>query len=236
MYGVMISNRGGRESNEDAIGKCRIGSVQCFALADGMGGHENGETASKLAVNTIIECFKAQPEISKDVVFAYLEAAQNVISEQRSIQKNNMGTTAAVLVTDGVDAVWAHCGDSRIYRLKGSLIQEVTDDHSVAFASFAAGEIKYSDIRYSPDQNRLIHSLGDGKSFKAAVSDVVKLPKKSSFLLCTDGFWEYVTEDFIEKSRKRTSGAREWLTEMTAELKRNAPENSDNYSAIAVNI
>lgn len=233
-----VSSAGGRENNEDCIGKATSNGKFCFALADGMGGHEGGELAADLAVKTVLRCFKAQPGISPELMYAYLEAAQNVIIETRreSMQNKNMGTTIAVLVTDGEHAIWAHCGDSRIYRLHKKLIQEVTDDHSVAFASFMAGEIRYSEIRYSPDQNKLLRSLSDGEKFKPDISNIVALPPKSSFLLCSDGFWEYVDEDFLEKSRKKSGSPREWLVKMIKERNRNAPPDSDNYSAIAVYI
>lgn len=237
MIGAVISNKGGREHNEDAVGRLRVGAKQCFVLADGIGGHGCGEVASKIAVDTVLECFKAQPGMTQELVYAYLEAAQNAIAEERKtdVHRSHMGTTITVLITDGVYAIWAHCGDSRIYRLKRHLIQEISDDHSVAFSSFAAGEIKYSQIRYSPDQNKLLRSLG-GDNFKPDVSRLLKLPAKSSFLLCSDGLWEYVTEDFMEKARKKSAVPRTWLEMMMKERRRNAPRDADNYSAIAVYI
>lgn len=235
MNGAMISKKGGRESNEDYIGRIAVKGMHCYVLADGIGGQSGGETASEIAVNTILECFKAQPGMSKDLVYAYLEAAQNAIAEARraAAGKRQMGTTVVMLITDGEYAVWAHCGDSRIYRLKKSRIYEVSEDHSVAFSSFLSGEIKYSEIRYSPDQNKLLRALG-GESFRPDITDPVKLPKNSSFLLCSDGFWEYVNEDFMEKSRKKSQSPRQWLEAMLREYKRNAPSDADNYSAMIV--
>lgn len=237
MITAIVSNRGGRSNNEDAVGRLRIGSMLCYVLADGLGGHENGEIASKLAVDTILECFKVQPGMTKELVYAYLEAAHHAVIEKRRTDFHgmHMGTTIAVLITDGERAIWGHCGDSRIYRLKKHLIQEVSDDHSVAFSVFAAGEIQYSQIRYSPDQNKLLRSLG-GESFRPDISEVIKLPSKTSFLLCSDGFWEYVTEDFMENTRKKADTPKLWLKEMLNERRRNAPPDADNYSAIAVYI
>lgn len=232
----VISETGGRKNNEDAVGRLRANGKYCFVLADGIGGQDSGDVASELAVQTVLNCFKAQPDISPELMYAYLEAAQNAIIEERAAntRRKNMGTTITVLITDGSHAIWAHCGDSRIYRLKKHLIQEITDDHSVAFMSFMAGEIRYKDIRINPDQNKLLRSLSDGQKFKPDISDIVKLPSKTSFLLCSDGFWEYVDEDFMEVSRKKTSTPRAWLDAMLEERKRNAPSDADNYSAIAV--
>lgn len=233
---AVTTNKGGRENNEDSVGRLKINEKYCFVLADGMGGHEHGEIASELAVDTVLECFKSHPGISAELMYSYLEAAQNTIIEKRNSDPNycNMGTTITALITDGRKAIWAHCGDSRIYRLQKHLIQEVTEDHSVAFMSFLAKEIRYSQIRFSPDQNKLLHSLSSGQTFKPQISDIVALPPKSSFLLCSDGFWEYVDEDFMEKTRKKSHTPREWLSVMLNERKRNAPPNADNYSAITI--
>ncbi len=232
----IVSEKGGRSNNEDAVRGRRKNETYCFVLADGIGGQDCGEVASELAVNTILDCFKLQPDISSDTLYAYLEAAQHAIAEERAEDpsKRKMGTTAAVLVTDGKTAVWAHCGDSRLYRFRKNKIQEVTDDHSVAFASYLAGEIKYSDIRRSPDQNKLLRSLGSDSKFRPDVSEPLKLPSKSVFLLCSDGLWEYVDEDFMEHSLKKSSSPHDWIMRMLAERKKNAPPDADNYSAIAV--
>lgn len=231
-----ISKKGGREVNEDAVGMQQQNGIYCFMLADGLGGHGGGDVASELALRTINECFMAQADISYDIMYAYLEAAQHAITEKRaeSAEFANIATTITVLLTDGVRAIWGHCGDSRIYRFKKHRIQEVTDDQSVAFTSFLAGDIKYSQIRYSPDQNKLLHSLSDGKKFKPIVSRITRLDKDSAFLMCSDGLWEYVTEKFMEKTRKKSLTPKEWLKLMLDERKRVAPPDADNYSAIAI--
>lgn len=233
---ALVSGKGGREINEDYIGRLKKNGMYCFVLADGLGGQEGGENASEIAANTILKCFDAQADMSGDIMYAYLEAAQNAISEKRNENPRlrKMGTTVVTLITDKNRAIWAHCGDSRLYRFKKHLIQEVTDDHSVAFASFLAGEIEYDDIRTSPDQNKLLRTIGDSAKFRPDISEVVKLEKKSSFLMCSDGFWEYVDEDYMEYSRKHSSTPKEWLQYMLDERKRNAPQNADNYSAIAI--
>ena len=79
MNTARISSKGGREKNEDAIGRLRKDGMYCFVLADGLGGQGGGETASSIAVKTILECFDAHAEVSKEIIYAYLEAAQNAI-------------------------------------------------------------------------------------------------------------------------------------------------------------
>ncbi len=235
---MVVSDKGGRTVNEDAVGHKQKGNTYCFVLADGLGGHGCGDVASKLAVDTILECFDAQPEISKDMAYSYLEAAQNALIDARNSnpQYSNMGTTITLLITDGTTAVWGHCGDSRIYRIKKNKIQEITNDHSVAFASFLANEIRYSDIRTSPDQNKLLRTLSNGSKFIPDISDAIVLPKNSVFLMCSDGFWEYVDEDFIEKSLRKNSSAKDWMNSMIEQRNKLAPSDADNFSAVAVMI
>lgn len=236
MKEAKLTNRGGREKNEDAIGSFAQNGIYCAVLADGLGGHGGGEVASKMAVDIVLECFKAQSEVSEEIMYAYLEAAQNAIIEEREISPEwrTMATTAAVLVTDGKKAVVAHCGDSRIYRFKKDKIQEITDDHSVAFASFKAGDINFDQIRTSPDQNKLTRTLSNGEKFKPEISTIKKLPNNTVFLMCSDGLWEYVDEDFMEYSLKNCTGPKDWLRLLLDQRQKNAPYDADNYSAIAI--
>ena len=236
MHIARISGKGGREKNEDAIGRLRKNGMYCFVLADGLGGQGSGEVASALAVKTVLECFDAHAEVSEEIIYAYIEAAQNAIIEARleNPRYADMGTTITVLLTDEKNAVWAHCGDSRIYRFRKNKIQEITDDHSVAFASFLAKEISYNEIRTSPDQNRLLRSLSDGSKFRPDISELIKVDKKTAFLMCSDGFWEYVDEDYMEYTIKKARSPKEWLEDMLDERARLAPPDADNFSAIVV--
>ena len=231
-----VSEKGGRDKNEDAFNVIKRNGIYCFVLADGLGGHGSGEVASRIAVDTVLKCFAAQTEISADMLYSYIEAAQNAILEARNASPENadMATTITVLISDGEKAIWAHCGDSRIYRFRKHLIQEVTDDHSVAFVSFMAGEISYDEIRVSPDQNKLLRTLSDGNKFRPDITGPVEVDKHTKFLLCSDGLWEYVHEDYMEKTMKKSATPKKWLDKLIEERNSKAPYNSDNYSAIAV--
>ncbi len=231
-----LCEKGGREKNEDSVRCVKRDGIYCFLLADGLGGQGSGEVASDLALRTIADCFCTQAEISADIMYSYLEAGQNAIAEGRaaSIANADMATTVTALVTDGKTALWAHCGDSRIYRIQKNLIQEVTDDHSVAFASFTAGDISYDEIRTSPDQNKLIRCLSDGSKFRPDIYGPIKVDQNTKFLMCSDGLWEYTDENFMEKSLKKCSTPRQWLDRLSVQRARLAPVDADNYSAIAV--
>ena len=147
-----------------------------------------------------------------------------------------MSSTIVALVTDGEKAVWAHSGDSRLYYISKKRISQNTDDHSIAFRDFKEGIITFDEIRTSPNQNKLLSSISDIDDLNFDVSEVIDLKKGDAFVLCTDGFWEYVYEDDIEKSFAKTKSPKEWLEKMLESLHENEKENNDNYSAIAVEV
>lgn len=237
MVAALLTNKGGRENNEDYIRRATSGDIKCFVVADGLGGHKCGEVASEIVAETIVEKFAENPEISENAIRSYLTEAVKVLEINRNCneERKNMATTVVVLVTDGKTAVWAHIGDSRLYRLRKKKIYEITSDHSAAFVSYELGDIEFDDIRTSPDQSRLLKSMSTVEKFRPEISPVIKIDKHTSFLLCTDGFWEYVYEDEIEKALRRAEGPGEWLAKMEKILvARTENMENDNYSAIAV--
>lgn len=236
MRAVSVTNRGGRENNEDFLRHAQSGNLWCFVLCDGLGGHEGGEVASKLVAETICKEFSRAPELSETAAQAYIKAACDALIRMRAekIELYDMSTTAALLLTDGEKAVWAHIGDSRVYYLEQGEISLITDDHSVAFLEFESGIITYDEIRKSPNQNKLLRCVGGASGADADVSGVVPVKSGDAFLLCSDGFWEYVNESDIEKQLSEASSPQEWLEKMLAVLHENENDGNDNYSAIAV--
>lgn len=231
-----VSDKGGRINNEDFLGHAAIGTIHCFVLCDGLGGHSSGETASELAVQTILAEFKKSPEISKKSIQSYISAANTAIYERQSGSSilRGMATTASVLLTDGKKAVWGNIGDTRLYRFSLGKIAEVTEDHSVAFMDFKKGKYEYKDIRTSPDQNKLTKSLGTLPDIDPDISEVIKINGTTSFLICTDGFWEYVNEAEMEKLHMTTLSSKAWLEKMLEIIAKKAPSDHDNLSAIAI--
>ncbi|MGN0162751.1 MAG: PP2C family protein-serine/threonine phosphatase [Candidatus Ornithomonoglobus sp.] len=225
---ALISRPGG---NNDCVGCQEKDGLRCFVIADGGGELGGGRYASATAANGLLAEFMEKPDISYDFMYDYMDAAQDALISDPDFPKG-LSTTIAALVTDGEQAVWAHCGDSRIYSFKKNRIQTVTDDQTEAFEAFWDGKIKYDEIR-GEDRN-LKNYLSDGSSFKPDVQPVKRLPKNSVFLMCTDGLWQYVSEGFMEKSLKKSAAPKEWLQALLKERRANAPEDSDDYSAIAV--
>lgn len=231
-----VSEKGGRVNNEDYLGHESEGVKHCFVLCDGLGGHSSGETASELAVSTILKEFKAFPEVSADAVRRYISSANEAIygRQKSSSILRGMATTAAVLLTDGKKSAWGNVGDTRIYRFSLGRIAEVTEDHSMAFEEFRRGMIEYKDIRTSPHQNKLLRSLGAMPEVLPDVSETAGINGAASFLMCTDGFWEYVMENEMEKFHMMTLSSKAWLEKMLSALEKRVPPDNDNFSAVAV--
>ena len=236
MRAVSLTNRGGRKNNEDYVGYANSDKLWCFVVCDGLGGQSFGEVASEIVCETVCKSFKKAPELSGKALYRYIEKAASVLGEERECTKSNMSSTIVALVTDGEKAVWAHSGDSRLYYISKKRISQITDDHSIAFRDFKEGIITFDEIRTSPNQNKLLSSISDIDDLNFDVSKVIELKKGDAFVLCTDGFWEYVYEDDIEKSFAKTKSPKEWLEKMLESLHENEKENNDNYSAITVEV
>lgn len=230
-----ITKKGGRSCNEDAYGEARAKGVFCAVVADGLGGHTGGAIASKMAVNTILERFKENPEFSADALRQYIMAASDAIAHHAAHDPENvyMSSTVVVLLQKGGRAIWANVGDSRLYRFHDADIAEVTEDHSLAFLDFMSGIIEYDDIRNSENQNKLTSALGIGLR-DMNISKPVRVDSSTAFLLCTDGWWEYVPDEDMENILRQSATTRQWLERMMELREANAPEGSDNYTAVAI--
>ncbi len=233
----LLSRHGGRRTNQDFCDYRTASGATCWVIADGLGGHAGGEVASRLAGEHILESFRADPAISRDRLTGWLESANRALHEtqQSKPELHGMRTTVVVLVSDGQGALWAHLGDSRLYHFRAGAVHCQTRDHSVPQAMAAAGEITSAEIRFHVDRNRLLRSLGDPARFRPAVRDGAEpIEGGDAFLLCTDGFWELVTEEEMmgELAGSRTPG--EWLAAMERRVRAAMSGEDDNYSAIAV--
>lgn len=237
MLVTWVSRKGGRKVNEDAVGKVKANNILCVAVADGLGGHTGGQIASRLAVDTILNQFCTNPEFTREALEKYIRCASNAITEtaKQNPEFIYMSSTVAVVLIKGRRAIWGNVGDSRIYRLRNNKVIEVSEDHSLAFLDFMNGDIEYDDIRASENQNKLTSALGIAMD-DINISDIINIDSHTAFLLCTDGWWEYVNEDNMEYTLSNADTSNDWLTAMLEIREATAPENSDNYTAAAIMI
>ena len=235
---TLISEIGNREHNEDDAKIAQLGEMYCFVLCDGLGGHGKGDVASQLVTNSMVQYFNEHPEVSPETIGNMFTFAQNALMQEieKIHLKNSMKTTAVVLLTDNEKAIWAHIGDSRLYVYPKNKIVLRTLDHSVPQMLVSSGDIKEKEIRNHPDRNRLLRVMGvPWKRQEYEISEIRSLSECQAFLLCSDGFWEYITEKMMCKYLKKSHDSSEWLSLMLQEVQKNGTSvEMDNHTAIAV--
>ena len=228
------TNQGGREVNEDCC--CLIIQNQrlCAAVADGLGGHGGGDVASSTAVDVVCEEWRRVQTVEREHLSSWFSEANAAIyaKHQDGLQ---MKTTLAVMICEETKVQLAHVGDTRIYHFIDGRMQSMTFDHSVSQLAVLAGEITQEQIRNHADRNRLIRSLGKKDEVEVELSESIDVSDgRHAFLLCTDGFWEYVLEEEMERLLCKAKHPDEWLDEMVKLLKKKASKGNDNYTAVAV--
>ncbi len=235
-----ISEIGDKEKNEDAV-RVFINqplSTYGFVLADGLGGHGNGDVASAF----VTECVGAVIENTDTIGETFLEECFEVSQELLLDEKERIGmpsikTTMVLMLLSDETVGWGHVGDSRLYHFRGGKQLSRTLDHSVPQMLALSGKIKEREIRHHSDRNRLLRAMGEEWDFPAFEIDTQAQPikKGDTFLLCSDGFWEWIDEKTISKILKKDLSAFNALQEMCTEVKRNGANTvMDNYSAILI--
>ena len=234
----ILSSSGEREYNEDYAKAAWNNGAYCFVLADGLGGHGGGAEASKLVAEHIIGDFKENGEVSEDYLKKCFEESQDTLlkEQERTNRIFEMKTTLVILLADEHTFRWGHIGDSRLYYFKDRKLVQRTFDHSVPQMLVAAGEIDEGQIRGHADRNRLLRVMGtEWESPRYQLAEHRERTKNEAFLLCTDGFWEWVLEKEMQAFLKRAKTPGEWLKKMEREIKKNGlGKGMDNYTAIAV--
>lgn len=235
----VLSDRGGRDRNEDAYGVWSSDGGCFCVVSDGAGGHAGGDTASKLAVRTILATFQDHPVSSASAVESALGAAHAALIEQQAAhpQLQAMRATATVLAVDILrhTAAWGHVGDTRLYGFRNRRVVAQTKDHSIVQKMVDAGFVAPDALRESAQRSRLFAALGHAECHAPTVGEsAYPLAAGDAFLLCTDGFWEHIDEAAMERSLATAASAADWLRTMEQEVVAAAGPDQDNFSALAV--
>ena len=236
MQYAIFSKEGNREYNEDCVMYRQDNNRFCFVLADGLGGHGKGEIASKCVCESVLEDFENRSE-EFNLERAIQNAQVKLLNCQQVINcDTGMKTTIIILYIEEEIAQWAHIGDSRLYMWNRWRMLDRTYDHSVPQMLVYAKELKEKEIRFHEDRNRLLRAMGNANdNLKADISEKKKCKKGQAFLLCSDGFWEYIDEKKMWAYYVSSKSPEEWLKKMEKTICENGKgSNMDNYSAIAV--
>lgn len=226
------SDIGGRSCNEDSVRIVTKGADKaCILIADGLGGHGGGALASGAAADTICTMWqKAQPGVDMECMVQC--AHQSVVKLQTT--QCSMKSTVVVLSLDKDFAEWAHVGDSRLYYFHNKTLSFQSRDHSASQIAVMLGDITPDQIRFHADRNRVLRALGQDCDLLVETRDQPLLPGHHAFLLCTDGFWEYVLENEMEEDLRTSADPEEWIAKMRNRLSKRIPKDNDNNSAAAV--
>lgn len=233
-YTAQCSLKGSRPCNEDTVLSTETPKGFLAVVADGLGGHGGGNIASRVAAETLQAGFLANPRVSREVLQAVFDRANRAVLEQQTPQ-TRMQSTVVSLFYDGECLAFAHAGDSRLYHfLDGRLVCQ-TMDHSVTQMAALAGEISTKEIRFHEDRNRVLRTLGGEEPVRVELKiETYRVSSRDAFLLCTDGFWEYVWEDEMAVDLSKSAGPEEWLTYMIARIGGRMNGKNDNFSAVAL--
>ena len=198
------SDAGTRSHNEDAVGSEQVtgrdGVVGTLVVvADGMGGHADGDVAATVALRAILSTYRAGQDADPAVALSRaLETADRAI---RSIAasdpaKRSMGATvvSAIARPDGVAV--AHIGDCRAYRLHNGVLEQLTTDHSWVAELIAAGVLTEEEAEDSSHRHVVTRALGRDP-IAAPTLGRVHLAPGDVLLLCSDGLWDALSEEMI---------------------------------------
>jgi len=233
------SHIGGRKSNQDRMGYSFTRDALLLVLADGMGGHIQGDVAATIAVQTIATLFQqnAHPYIKKPERFLEESffAAHHEIHRYRAA--NNLPetprTTIVACLIQHNNAFWAHCGDSRLYWMRNGQILSRTRDHSRIETLIAQGKVAASERSTHPERNRLFNCLGAMNKPIVEISRRASLQPGDVILLCSDGLWSVLPDPLLTQTLYSNTIVRA-VPELVSSANEIAGKTGDNVTALAM--
>lgn len=212
------------ESNDDFR---RLGRLAI--VADGMGGYEGGQEASRLAVETIRAIYEGTPDgnLQHTLLGAFTAAHGNI---QRYAEEHpefhGMGTTCTALSLVGSELRFAHIGDSRLYHDHAGTISRLTRDHSYVGRLVESGIVRSEDAESHPQRHILTAALGSGRElFPDSPPQPLVLELGDTLILCTDGLWSLVSEQELANVVRANTPGESCLALVKMALERGGPDN-----------
>lgn len=218
-----------RDHNEDSL----IIIPPLFAVADGMGGHEAGEIASEITVNTLAEL--APSHLDAEGLTAAVEAANyNVMKAPRQgIGRDGMGTTLTAAMLEGERLLIAQVGDSRAYLLHKGHLQQITRDHSLMADLIEAGQITPEEARVHPNRSVITRAIGSAIHMRPDIYEL-NVDAGDRILLCSDGLSSMISNNAIESIMRRQSDAQHCADELVTAALENG--GADNVTVVVADV
>jgi len=223
-----------RSSNQDAFYIDPNGNF--FIVADGMGGHAGGEEASRLAVECIKDYLHAVWDIeepAEDMLMqAVLKANTAIVSDQiNNPSRSDMGTTVVVVLLRHGQAWYCHVGDSRLYRLRGAKLEQISTDHTWIARAVGAGLITPEEGRVHPWRHMLLQCVGR-EDLKIIPVQPLEFVEGDRLMLCSDGLTEEVSDDRIAHHLKNIRSPESAARALIEEAKANGGR--DNITVVVI--
>lgn len=242
-FGVKSDKGMVREINEDYVNVVTESPElpQAFIIADGMGGHNAGEIASKMAVDCISGYIKESlkqlansEEISKSIEEMMQKANLEVYDKSKESEANyGMGTTLIVAVLYNGNIHIGHIGDSRAYLIREEKIERITTDHSYIEELIKNGSINREEAEKHPKKNLITRALGCSEDMLVD-SYICEAREKDIFMLCTDGLTNKLSEAEIMDILLNNEDPQDACNELVR--RSNEKGGEDNISVIVVKI
>lgn len=224
-----------REMNQDCVfaSDRPVGKLpNLLIVADGMGGHNAGDLASRYAVETMVEYIRnaKKEERPIPILGAAIHTANDAVAEKARSDKKleGMGTTIVAAVVQDEYLYVANVGDSRLYLIDRE-IEQITRDHSLVEEMIRVGELKREDAKRHPDRNVITRAVGVHIPVKIDFFDV-KLERGDIVLLCSDGLTNMVEDQEILRIVRKSSSLKEAAQKLVNEANKNGGK--DNISVV----
>jgi protein phosphatase len=217
-----------RSQNEDYCSEFQDSAGRrLLVVADGMGGHKGGATASRVAVEAIGEIFEESPGDPEQTLYLAISTANERLHKMAmdNSELRGMGTTAVTLLLDQDREAWvAHVGDSRAYRLREGRIEALTRDHSVVAEMVRKGLLSEEQAAVHPRRNEILRSVGVETTVRPDVRQI-EVKDGDRFLLCSDGLSNLMSEEEIAAVVQREPPSQAARTLVDTANSRGAPDN-----------
>ena len=239
---IQIASRtgvGARSRNEDDL-RTGVREPLAFAvLSDGAGGHSDGAVASDLVVRVVTAALQSEAGLEPRMLHATVRNAHELLLKHQSGagDRERMHATLVALWIDAERAlaIWSHVGDSRLYLLRGGRVLHVTRDDSAVQEMVDAGLLTAEAARRHQMKNQLLCAMGAESLFCAhTIEKAFPLVDGDAFLLCTDGWWDKVPHEEIERTLVEAYTPELWLAAMESLIQAGADPDQDNHTAIAI--
>jgi PPM family protein phosphatase len=234
------SRQGPRKYNQDRLAYSYSKDALLLVLADGMGGHRNGEVAAQLAIKTLTDAFQrlAKPALSSPAKFLIDHVQQVHDMIENHTQANELiespRTTVVVAVIQRGYLYCAHVGDSRLYHFRGGHLLFRTEDHSIVQSLYKKGMITKEEMATHPYRNKIYNCLGGDTPPQIDLADRFELAEGDTILLCTDGVWGVIPDPQIKEILKQNALINDATMKLMDSAEFASDERGDNMSAIGV--